>query len=239
MDGTRAMILANDKAIHGINKLGLVTGLPDPVVQAVRRFVRHTGGMLFLDAERIKDTFHVFDVLIAEGNDLRDEPAGRRAVLIESLVERLDCPLIRSVLPFFGLDSKSALFESIRGRNGEGMVFKEVRSPYVAGLAKNGTQFKYKFYKQVTVQVVGLNDGKRSARIAMFEADGTPVEVGNVTIPLNASMPHAGDFLEVRYLYGTGNRKLFQPVYSFARTDVTQADAAISKMVLKPEGSDD
>ena len=64
--------------------------------------------------------------------------------------------------------------------------------------------------------------------------DSTPC--GNVSVPVNKTMPHPGDIIEVRYLYAMPNsHALYQPFYSRLRDDIDVADDVGSLKYKKEE----
>jgi bifunctional non-homologous end joining protein LigD len=63
--------------ITGINKKGLITGLPLPVFEVVRGFDTD----VVIDGEGIKDTLRAFDLLFLDGVDIRDWPYRERLPL--------------------------------------------------------------------------------------------------------------------------------------------------------------
>ena len=65
-DGRRVLICKRGAALHGINKKGLIGGLPEPVFQSAHRFP----GDWVLDGESIGDVFHVFDLLELGSQDI-------------------------------------------------------------------------------------------------------------------------------------------------------------------------
>ena len=65
-DGHRLLVRKEGVVIEGINKRGLVVGVPAPLIQVVG----HYGGDIVLDGECIGDTFHTFDVLTLNGVDV-------------------------------------------------------------------------------------------------------------------------------------------------------------------------
>jgi bifunctional non-homologous end joining protein LigD len=66
-DGRRLLLRKEAAAIDGINRKGLVVGLPEPVFQAFYRFP----GDCVLDGESVGDVFNAFDLLNCDGQDIR------------------------------------------------------------------------------------------------------------------------------------------------------------------------
>ena len=65
-DGRNRLLRIGASQVEGINKLGLVVGIPQPIHDSGLRF-----GPGLLAGEEIADTLHVFDLLELRGRDLR------------------------------------------------------------------------------------------------------------------------------------------------------------------------
>jgi bifunctional non-homologous end joining protein LigD len=61
------LVRKQDPAIHGINKKGLLIGLPETVFQDIYKLP----GNFILDGECIGDVFYAFDLLMVNNEDLR------------------------------------------------------------------------------------------------------------------------------------------------------------------------
>lgn len=115
-------------------------------------------------------------------------------------------------------------------------MFKRLDSPHTPDRpASGGDQRKFKFVETATVQVIGMNEGVRSARMGLYDSDGNLAEVGNVTIPPGAAAPSAGDLIEVRYLYAYQGGSLYQPVYLRERVDLDNSAAVIEQLKYKAQ----
>lgn len=232
MDGERRMLRIG-KSVEGTNRGGLVVALPEPIVTAAMELPAS-----ILDGEQIGDVFYAFDLLELEGRDLRMRPCGERLEELETLIGSFGA--IRHVPAESGAARKQALFDRVKAARGEGVVFKRVDSLYVPGRpASGGAQLKFKFTATATVVVDGVNKGKRSVSISVFDAAGQRIPVGNVTIPSNAAIPAAGDLVEVRYLYAYVGGSLFQPVYLHPRVDVTEEACTLTQLKFIPKNPEE
>ena len=81
-DGRRLLIQKRGENITGINKKGLIIGLPLPVFEAVRLFK----GDVVLDGEAIGDYFHCFDILNLDGQDITGWSYRQRQVSLMNLM---------------------------------------------------------------------------------------------------------------------------------------------------------
>jgi len=228
-DGKRILLQKEGAAIHGINRKGLVVGLPSPVVVAAHGFESD----FILDGESIGETLHVFDLLALNGKDLRTEPYHAR---VTALVNLLVCCRQRQIVfaaTAWSHDEKTKLLSFLRGQSKEGIVFKRADAPYTEGRpSSGGTQLKYKFYAALSA-LVGTINARRSIEIRLFNGKGL-VSAGNVTIPANHVIPAVGQVVEVRYLYAFKESGcVYQPVYLGVRSDVRETECVVTQLKFK------
>lgn len=237
-DGKRMLLQKQGAAIHGINRKGLLCGLPSLVVHSAQRIP----GDFILDGECVGEVLHVFDLLMLNGEDLKPLPYQDRYVSLMNLVAAYQSDHIAhhiQLAPLYcNLKAKSELLADLKWDEKEGIVFKKLDAPYTPGRPNSGgTQFKHKFYATVSAVVSKIND-KRSVEIRLLNGDGW-VQAGNVTIPSNFNIPKVGQVIEVRYLYAfKDSGSLFQPTYLGARDDVAVMDCKTTQLKYKPEDSE-
>ena len=233
-DGRRVIIQAGDK-ITGINRKGLVIALPESIVNSAAKI----GVPFILDGEAIGDTFHTFDLLELNGVNLRTRPFKERyttlVALIGTGVDSIELvPVGRTAA------EKHADFSRLKADKAEGVVFKNADAPYTPGRpASGGPQLKFKFVTTGTFIVAGVNAGKRSVGLEVFNAEGQRQYVGNVTVPPNHKMPKVGELAEIRYLYCFREGCLFQPFYLGIRDDIDANACTVAQLKFKPEEDDD
>jgi bifunctional non-homologous end joining protein LigD len=125
---------------------------------------------------------------------------------------------------------KEWLWEDIRRRGGEGVVFKLLDAKYSPGRpSRAGDQLKCKYWESATCLVFRINGDRRSVQIAATSGD-EDIPVGNVTIPVNHPIPSEGVLVEIRYLYYFSGGSLYQPQYLGVREDADRSDCCISKL---------
>jgi bifunctional non-homologous end joining protein LigD len=227
-DGRRALIRGNNGSVDGINRSGLVVALPQPIAQAVS--VSQVQSVI-LDGELVGDFFIAFDILELNGKNVCELPYQQRLAHLSGL-GNLFGDLIRLAETAVTGAEKRAMCDRLRKEEREGVVFKDLRAPYSSGRpASGGTQRKCKFYETASFLVSAVN-GQRSVALSLFKGEQR-IAVGNVTIPVNASIPHAGELVEVRYLYAFENGSVYQPVYLGKRDDLKAHDCQLSQLKLK------
>lgn len=228
-DGRRLIVRKVGDTVEGINKLGLVVSVAEPIAAAARELA----GDCTLDGEAIGDTFHVFDLLSLDGTDLRGKPCGDRYRALVALIDSTDpSPHLDYVESWTSATDKADRLAGLRAENTEGVVFKHLAAPYVAGRPNSGgTQRKFKFVATVSAVVTTVNQ-QRSVGVSLLDgADWKPV--GNVTIPANHEVPQLGAVVEVRYLYATSGSALYQPIYLGVRSDVEAPECTAAQLKFK------
>jgi bifunctional non-homologous end joining protein LigD len=230
-DGKRIMMAVKGGKVEGSNRKGLYVSLPQEVVDSMAHLPDCE-----LDGELLGEAYVVFDLLKLDANDLRRSTYRVRYEVLVDLVSASFGPCARVVETAWNTAEKRAFYERIAAAGGEGVVFKKVNAPSVAGRpASGGSQVKCKFYATCTCLVTAQND-QRSVRLSLLDSAGTAVGVGNVTIPSNKAIPQAGVLVEVRYLYAYKGGSLYQSAYLGERDDVEAGDCVLEQLKYKPEG---
>jgi len=175
-DGERRVIILEPGCpVVGTKRNGLAVAINGDLAQVCEGRIPVTGKTI-IDGEDFGSTFAPFDLLMWQGDDLRDLPYSERLALLESLIE-------------------------------------------------------------TAVRVIGRNGDKRSVAMELMDGSGQWVGVGSCTIPANFSIPEAGDYVEVGYLYAYPNGgSLFQPTYKGMRRDVDDSACVTSQLKYKAEG---
>ena len=121
--------------IHGINRKGLLIGLPETVFGSVRSIP----GNFILDGECVGDLFCAFDLLEQDGQDLAAESYQRRLVKLMGFSQSVRTSAI-SVWskPPSARRARSGLFQRLQTEKREGVVFKRLDAPYTPGRPNSG-----------------------------------------------------------------------------------------------------
>lgn len=233
-DGRRILIRKDGAEIHGINRKGLIVGLPENIFGATRSIP----GDFVLDGECVGDVYYAFDMLQGPGFDLRAKAYQQRLIALLNLLGLAMQKHIRCAETAFAPGQKRDLFNWLRREKREGIVFKRLDAPYTAGRPNSGgPQIKNKFYATCSTIVSKIND-KRSVELRLLNGQGFQ-PVGNVTIPVNFEVPQVGQVVEVRYLYAfRESNALYQPVYLGPR-DVEVHECVLSQLKYKAEAGDE
>ena len=228
-DGKHLLLRKGGHVIEGINKKGLVVGVPETVVKTALEL----HGNYILDGEAIGDYLHVFDLLFLNGEDLRPKPYRQRYIALLNLLAGGLPKHIKVVSLWTDSMDKASWLRTLKEQKAEGVVFKLLNAPYTAGRPNSGgSQLKHKFVATLSAVVEKVNQ-QRSVGLSLLNHEGWQ-PVGNVTILANQPVPQVGAVVEVRYLYAVPDGSLFQPVYLGERSDVDVTDCVVSQLKFKP-----
>jgi bifunctional non-homologous end joining protein LigD len=230
-NGRRMLIRKQDAVIHGINKKGLLIGLPETVFHDIHQLP----GNFILDGECIGDVFHAFDLLMVNNEDLRPYPYRERLTALMNLLASAQHRFIKYATTAFTTKEKTRLHQQLQREKQEGVVFKRLDAPYTPDRPNSGgPQLKHKFYATVSCVVAKINV-QRSVEVRLLGQDGW-MPCGNVTIPANHTFPAVGQVIEVRYLYAhRESNALYQPIYEGPRSDVDPEECLLTQIKYKPE----
>jgi bifunctional non-homologous end joining protein LigD len=230
-DGRRILVQKQGAAIHGINRKGLLVGLPSPVVVQVNQIP----GDVIIDGEMVGEMFHAFDLLQLGEEDLRSRPYEERWERLMKVLEPGRFTHLERVESAFTPVRKALLFKRLQAEKREGVVLKRLDAPYTPGKpSSGGAQLKHKFYATLSAVVSKIN-AQRSVELRLLNGKGW-IACGNVTIPPNQSVPKVGDVVEIRFLYAfKESNVLYQPVYLGVRTDIEQHECVVSQLKFKSE----
>ena len=230
-DGRRMLIRKDGDQVHGINKKGLLIGLPQSVFQDICQLP----GNFIVDGECIGDHFQAFDLLVLDQVDWRSKHYRERLTGLMNILASAQHRFIHFAETAFSNKQKSELMAKLKRENFEGIVFKRLNAVYEPDRpATGGPQLKHKFYSTVSC-VVSKHNAQRSVEIRLWGDDGWVV-AGNVTIPPNHVVPAVGKVIEVRYLYALRqSNALYQPVYLGPRSDVDTEECLLSQLKYKPD----
>lgn len=234
-DGKRILLRRQEGVLEAINRKGLLVAYP----QAIADRLGSIEADFIIDGELIGEVMWLFDVLEYENKSLRDKGYGERHKVLLDVFIGLDADesAIQIVPTSFQAAKKRKVFEALKAKGVEGVVFKKTSAVYTAGRpASKGNQLKFKFTNTCTAQVTGLVPGKRSVFIQLADGDKF-VEAGKVTVLPNFALPKVGALIEVKYLYKHVHGALYQPVYLGERDDVDGPDQV--KTIKVKEGIDE
>lgn len=230
-DGRRMLIRKIGTNIEGINRKGILIGVPETICKSAQAFERN----FIIDGEAVGDVLYVFDVLSINNQDVRDLPYIDRHIRLLNLLASAQQRFIQLAETAFKTADKAELLDRLQTQKREGVVFKRLVAPYVADRPNTGgDQLKHKFYETASF-IVGKINGKRSVSLKLLNGKSF-VSAGNVTIPTNHEVPSPGTVIEVRYLYAFKESGcVFQPVYLGKRDDIDPGNCLVKQLKYKAE----
>lgn len=201
------------------------SGLKRECPKALAALFKNANALTVLDGELVGDVFWVFDMLLAEGMDLRQEPYELRYLSLVPLglgTSRALALVYAATTP----EEKEAMILKAREDNQEGVCFLNKNAPYEEGCpSRGGSSLRWKFKASASVIVGKRHATKRSVEALLHGG----ARIGTIPIPTNREWPPEGAVAEVEYLYCQSS--LVQTVYKGLRTDV--APEACTRAQLK------
>jgi hypothetical protein len=242
MDGNHVMVDTRE-GIKASNKKGILKVVSPQFLNSIQPQLDGKPAML-LDGEQIGNNYYVYDLLHCDGEDLRplayEDRLDRLARYFPSMGSS-SYPAIQVVPMYVGIQEKREAFNRFKAEGREGVVFKRLKAPFTAGRPNSGgDMLKHKFYATASVRVSSRETGKRSVglELATPPGAGSPsewIDMGNVTIPANRTVPQPGDIVEVRYLYAFRGGKMFQTTYLGPRDDIDTEECLTTQLKYKRE----
>lgn len=152
MDGIRYLLYSYGGKLYSLNETGRI------MVYNNTRIPHNT----VLDAEFVNDTFHIFDVLFFNGNDLRDKDMYFRTVILKNIPYDLNMEYTE-----LSTDYNLIWHYVICGlpEHTDGIVFFPLDEPY-----KNKCTYKYKPAELLTIDFLIKEDGLYS-----IDDNGNPI----------------------------------------------------------------
>jgi bifunctional non-homologous end joining protein LigD len=158
----------NGGAVQGINRKGLLIGLLAALVSAAGMFK----GDFVIDGECIGDELHVFDLLMRNNDDWREQAYSRRAAELMNVLGSGNQRHIHFAETAWKRREKAAMLDGLRGQKKEGIIFKRLDACYTPGRPNSGgTQLKHKFYAMCSAVVARLNP-QRSVELRLLNGNG-------------------------------------------------------------------
>jgi bifunctional non-homologous end joining protein LigD len=240
LNGKRILIRAEAGQITAGNRRGLECIIPKGVAEAL------SATDAFLDGEMVGNHYFAFDLLEDGQESLRkDDYVLRHSRLVQRFGPSF-FPQVQIVPLSYQPHQKRKLFEVLKAKNAEGIVFKRLGGTgYLPGKVENLARahaVKVKFYASAECMVLGWNGDRQSIALGVYTAQGTLVPIGNVTVPTKyVRQISVGGVVQVRYLYATPGHQLYQPSLDSSSGTIVRADKAPAECLLgqlKYEGTD-
>lgn len=236
-DGKRMIIQKVGDKVIAINRKGLECGFPEEFKTDALTILweNNIQGDFIIDGEAVGDKFYAFDLLSCDGVEKQKRTYNERYFMLSEILTGTKlknfvlAPLVKTE------KDKIKLIKILKKSGKEGIVFKRLDAPYVAGRpASGGSQLKFKFVTTASCIVAEHNSTKRSVALELIDENNKRIFVGNCAITPNKEMPKVDAVVEIRYLYVTAkDGALYQPVYLGERTDIDKTECVISQLKYK------
>lgn len=228
-NGKRRVVIRNGGDVYCFNREGEKRNLPAKLVAAILRL---SHDQFVLDGELcgtvISPKFYIFDILMLEGTAFAHHPYSFREKTYTREFTNLS-PLLIPVVTKWSKKDKLTLVEELYNTQAEGVVFKNKKATYKQGRSEQ--HFKLKFWKNCDCVVIGPSpDGHDSVEIGVYDRNHLH-RVSGVSL-IGRTSVKAGDVVEVKYLYATGDRHIVQPVMVGKRDDKKAKDCTIDQLVV-------
>ena len=231
IDGVRMMIGVKDREATAYNRNGEEIEVP---VSIAANFDNpgFVGEWLF-DGEYLNNTYYLFDVLKSGAGMSHGASYAARRNFLESLLTRRWATVNIVLIPSALDDDKIPFFNRCKAAEVEGVMFKDLTATYKFG-KRSHDMLKYKFVQTADVIVTEINrKGKDQAISIGLYANGELQNAGGCKIPESKiGTLEVNDVVECRYLYGTSEFKLYQPVFIRERKDKTPEECTTDQLKL-------
>ena len=218
-DGVRLMVQRRGNQFEGWNKRGQPVAVHPRLISALSSF---NADDFILDGEFERTRLSCWDLLMAQGTDLRSYPYAERYKVLQVFC---GCPGV-TVLPCW-TDEEDKERMAYELRRAEGVVFKNLEAPYRAGRAHQ--HYKLPFRKTATARVQEVDPVRDRVSLEMRVGTSWRTVCG---LKVSRGQVRMGEFVEVRYLTGTPDTKLVQPVFLRVRGDVSEEDCGFEQVKI-------
>lgn len=229
IDGQRISVHVNRGITTAYNRKGVELTVPK---ELSKQFLPFENKSMILDGEYLNGIYYVFDVLSLGHAEVDYKPLKQRKILLRATVKSLKIPQLVNVRSASGTTDKASLIRDLKKVKAEGIVAKNLDAAYSYG-NKTENMLKYKFYKTVDC-VVGETwyNNKQAVQLLLKNEEETFIEVGKCkVVPGVLQKLEYGDVVEVKYLYATPSKRLYQPIFSNIRTDKHASECDINQLV--------
>lgn len=230
IDGKRMLVQVADREARAFNRTAQEIECPEYI--AADFDGKPFEAEWLFDGEYLNNTYYVFDCIMAPvSDDWHQATFGTRRDLLERLFGRIRMANTVLVPQAQGLHMKTDLFKKIKDNRGEGVMFKNLNARYTAGV-RSHDMLKWKFVETADVVVTEtFREGKDQAISIGIYHDGQLVDAGGCKIPTNlVGVLQPQDVIECKYLYGTKDHKLYQPVFLKVRDDKPAGDCTTEQL---------
>lgn len=233
LDGDRILIRVADGRVTPLNREGKQRSNPVPR-KVLDQFQAFTGlpGVWCFDGELMTDaTLWLFDLAEASGSVTPEDAYGFRYDVLERFVaagQWPTAPCVRLLPAARSTEAKRKLYADLQERGAEGLVFRHLEGRYRPG-KRSDMMRKAKFTTTADVVVHRVRpEGRNNCTFRLFD-NGVLVPAGSCSLEARPDVK-PGDVIEVRYLYASAERLLYQPVMLRIRDDKSPGECTVDQL---------
>jgi len=232
-NGHRRIVVKEGTVAWMTNRSGVRRSLPGPIAMVLRRIPFD----FVLDGEmldgKLGNVYKAFDLLSLNGLNILGLPYRQRLELLTQHFTGIHA-LINVVETAFTKEEKMALIAKLDAECAEGCVFKKLDAKYSEGRAN--VHKKLKFWKTLSA-IVGDPSTEKDGRekdgvdVLLYDKQGRLNRVSGCSL-IGRIKVVKGDVIEVKYLYGSGDGHIIQPVMLMKRDDIQPIECTMDQIVI-------
>jgi ATP-dependent DNA ligase len=236
-NGHHRIIVSEEKGkkLCMLNRNGEIRSLPEPLAMVLRRMQMD----FVIDGEMLTGgKYIVYDLLSLHNYSLLGQPLRNRIQVRNENFTDIH-PLIETTYTAFTQEEKMQLLAKLDAENAEGAIFKKLDAIYTSG--KGGPIWKLKFWKTLSA-IVGDRSTEKDGRekdgvdLLLYDDKGILHRISGCSLIGRVSVVK-GDIIEVKYLYGTPDGHIVQPVMIMKRDDIHPSECVMSQIVVNKNWS--
>ncbi len=227
-NGHRRVVVKDGSHLFMLNRSGVVRTLPGPLAMMLRRIPFD----FVLDGEMLTGgTYVTFDLLSFQGLNVLGQEYRTRLTMLNENFSNI-CTLLKVTRTAFTQEEKMELLAELDAENAEGAVFKPLRGVYKNGRA--GQNLKLKFWKTLSA-IVGdrsIENGGREkdgVDLLLYDKQGGLQRISGCSL-IGRVKVQKGEVIECKYLYGTGDGHIVQPVMIMKRDDIKPSECTTDQI---------
>lgn len=230
-NGNRRIVGKDVNGIWSLNKKGERRELPRRLAMNIKNDIPFN---FIIDSELMPgEHLRIFDsIILGNRNMLRPGDPEPYEARIQAVRDNFSAPWGSPVYTAYTQIEKIRLLKKLTDENAEGLVCRQLHSPYKQG--DSHQHFKIKFVKTLDAVVMGKVLDKDSVDLGLYDKLGRLQRISAAsTLGKVALKPN--DVVEVKYLFASRNNHIVQPRISLKRDDKEPRACTLDQLVKSRE----